>query len=64
MDRIERNKQKSAELFGNTDFSAFVTDPDFADILNHYIFSDLFYHGRLNDLYRVRPNEIGLGYCS
>lgn len=27
MDRIEQSKQKYAELFGNTDFSGFVTDP-------------------------------------
>ena len=40
MDRIERSKQKSTELFGNTDFFAFVTDPDFADILNHFISPD------------------------
>ena len=52
MDRIERSKQKSTELFGNTDFFAFVTDPDFADILNHFIFGDVFYHGRLNDKQR------------
>ena len=52
MDRIGRSKQKSAGLSGNTDFSAFVTDPDFADILNHFIFGDVFYHGSLNDRQR------------
>jgi hypothetical protein len=35
VDRIERSKQKYAELFGNTDASASGTAPDFADILNH-----------------------------
>ena len=49
MDRIERSKQKCAELFGNTDFPALGTAPDFADILNHFIFGDLFFHGSLND---------------
>jgi 4-carboxymuconolactone decarboxylase len=41
MDRIERSKQKCAELFGNTDFPAFGTDPDFVDILNRFIFGDM-----------------------
>jgi 4-carboxymuconolactone decarboxylase len=49
MDRIEQSKRKYAELFGKTDVSASGTDPDFADILNHFIFGDVYYHGSLND---------------
>ena len=49
MDRIERSQQKYAELFGKTDFPAFATDSDFLDILNRFIFGDVFSHGSLND---------------
>jgi alkylhydroperoxidase/carboxymuconolactone decarboxylase family protein YurZ len=52
MDRIEQSKQKYAELFGNTDVSASGTDPDFADILNHFVYGDVYYHGSLNDKQR------------
>lgn len=52
MDRIERGKQKFAELFGDIHFSAFTTDPDFTDILNNFIFGDVFYHGKLTDKQR------------
>lgn len=52
MNRIERSKQKYAELLGNTDFSVLGTDPDFLDILNRFIFGDVFYHGSLNDKQR------------
>jgi 4-carboxymuconolactone decarboxylase len=52
MDRIERSQQKFAELFGNAEFSTFVTDPEFQDILNRFIFGDVYYHGSLNDRQR------------
>jgi 4-carboxymuconolactone decarboxylase len=52
MDRIERSQQKYAELIGNTDFSAFDKDPDFADIMNRFIYGDVYYHGSLNDKQR------------
>ena len=52
MDRIERSKEKYAELFGNTDVSASGTDPEFADILNHFIYGDVYSHGSLNDRQR------------
>ena len=48
MDRIEQSKQKYAELFGNTDISALDTDPDFLDILNHFIYGNVYHHGSLN----------------
>jgi 4-carboxymuconolactone decarboxylase len=52
MDRIELSKQKYAELFGNADFSAFATDPDFINILNRFIFGEVAYHGGLNNKQR------------
>lgn len=52
MNRIELSKQKFAELFGNVDTSAFETDPDFSDILNRFIFGEVFYHGTLDDKQR------------
>jgi len=52
MDRIERSRQKYAELFGNAEFSTFVTDPEFEDILIRFIFGDVFYHGSLTDRQR------------
>jgi len=52
VNRIERSKQKYAELFGNSDVSASGTDPDFLDISNRFIFGDVFYHGSLNDRQR------------
>lgn len=52
MDRIERSKRKFTELFGDTDFSAFATDSEFTDILNNFIFGDVFDHGRLTDKQR------------
>jgi 4-carboxymuconolactone decarboxylase len=52
MERIERGKEKYAELFGNTDVSASGTDPDFADILNHFVYGEVYFHGRLDDKLR------------
>ena len=52
MDRIERSKQEYAELFGNTDVSASGIDPDFADILNRFIYGDVYSHGNQNDKQR------------
>ena len=54
MDRIERAKQKYAELFGKdqpapytTDSDYQVTFPDFQEILTRFIFGEVFYHGSL-----------------
>ena len=52
MDRVEQSKQRYAELFWNTDVSASGTDPDFADILNHFVYGDVYSHGNLNDKQR------------
>lgn len=54
MDRIERSKQKYAELFGNDQPAPYTTDPDyqetfpeFQEILSRFIFGEVFYHGNL-----------------
>jgi 4-carboxymuconolactone decarboxylase len=52
MDRIERSKQKYAELFGNKQPSAYTTDHEFQAILGRFIFGDVFYQGRLTDQQR------------
>lgn len=52
MDRIERSRQKYAQLFGNAEFAAFTTDPEFEDILIRFIFGEVFYHGSLTDQQR------------
>ena len=52
MDRIERSKQKYAELFGDGQPSAAATDPDFQDILSRFIFGEVFYQGTLSDRQR------------
>jgi len=52
MDRIERSKQKCAELFGEKHISISGTDPDFADILDHFVYGDVYSHGSLNDKQR------------
>jgi 4-carboxymuconolactone decarboxylase len=43
MSRVELCEQKFKELFRDAKFSTAVTDPDFYDILNHFIFGDVFF---------------------
>ncbi len=52
MDRIERSKQKHAELAGKGQPAAYATDPDFQDILSHFIFGEVFFQGSLTDQQR------------
>ena len=52
MDRIERSAQKYAELVGNGQPAAYATDPDFQDILSHFIFGEVFFQGSLTDRQR------------
>lgn len=54
MDRIERAKQKYAELFGGDQPAPYTTDPDFQrsfpdfeEILSRFIFGEVFYQGSL-----------------
>jgi 4-carboxymuconolactone decarboxylase len=52
MDRVERSKEKFNQLFGAGVTAAHATDPDFQDILSHFIFGEVFYQGNLDDKQR------------
>ncbi|MED4040966.1 carboxymuconolactone decarboxylase family protein [Niallia taxi] len=49
MDRIEKSKKKYKQLFGEAVPAAYVTDPDLQEILNSFIFGEVFYQGNLGD---------------
>ena len=52
MDRVEKSQEKFKQLFGEGITAAHATDPDFQDILNHFIFGEVFYQGNLDDKMR------------
>ncbi len=52
MDRLEKSKEKFKQLFGEEVTAAQATDPDFQDILSHFIFGDVFSQGSLDDKQR------------
>src|SRR4051812_46869567 len=52
MDRVEKSKEKFNQLFGVGVTAAHATDPDFQDILSHFIFGEVFYQGNLDDKQR------------
>ncbi|MCW3789294.1 carboxymuconolactone decarboxylase family protein [Plebeiibacterium sediminum] len=52
MNRIELSKKKFEELFGNHVGPLAETDPDLQEMLNHFIFGEVFYHGELSDKLR------------
>jgi 4-carboxymuconolactone decarboxylase len=52
MDRIEKSKEKYQELFGEGAPSSYATDPEFQDILNRFIFGEVFDQGTLTDIQR------------
>ncbi|MFB9759186.1 carboxymuconolactone decarboxylase family protein [Ectobacillus funiculus] len=52
MDRIEKSKEKFNQLFGKGVTAAHATDPDFQDILSHFIFGEVFFQGNLDDKQR------------
>jgi 4-carboxymuconolactone decarboxylase len=52
MDRVEKSKEKFKQLFGEGVTAAHATDPDFQDILSHFIFGEVFYQGNLDDKMR------------
>lgn len=52
MDRIERSRQKLIELLGEDNLPDNRSDPDFQEILNHFIFGEVFFHGSLSDTQR------------
>jgi 4-carboxymuconolactone decarboxylase len=49
MNRVEKSKEKYKQVFGNGVPAAYTTDPDFQDILSHFIFGEVFYQGNLDD---------------
>ena len=52
MDRIERSREKFKQLFDEGGSAAKATDPDFEDILNRFVFGEVFYQGNLDDKMR------------
>ncbi len=52
MSRIELSKEKFKELFGNHQGPLAETDPDLQEMLNHFIFGEVFYQGTLSDKLR------------
>lgn len=49
MDRIELCKEKYTELFGGVDSSSSQLDQEFMDILQNFIFGEVFYVGNIDD---------------
>jgi 4-carboxymuconolactone decarboxylase len=52
MDRIEKSKEKFKHLFGDGVSAISTTDPDFQNILSHFLFGEVFYQGNLDDKQR------------
>lgn len=52
MNRLEKSKEKFKQLFGEGVPGTYATDPDFQDILSHFIFGEVFYQGNLDDKQR------------
>ncbi len=52
MDRIELSKKKFEELFGQHTGPLAETDPDLQEMLNRFIFGEVFYQGDLSDKMR------------
>jgi 4-carboxymuconolactone decarboxylase len=52
VNRIDRSIEKYNQLFGKGIPATHVTDPDFQDILSHFIFGEVFYQGDLDDKQR------------
>lgn len=50
--RIESSQEKFKELFGNHTGPLAETDPDLQEMLNRFIFGEVFYHGNLTDKLR------------
>ncbi|MEH7488457.1 carboxymuconolactone decarboxylase family protein [Priestia megaterium] len=49
MNRFEKSREKFQQLFGDGVSPTHSTDPDLQDILNHFIFGEIFYQGNLDD---------------
>ena len=52
MNRIEKSKEKYTQLFGEGIGGLHTTDPDFQEILSHFLFGEVFYQGKIDDKLR------------
>ncbi|WP_312098251.1 carboxymuconolactone decarboxylase family protein [Niallia sp.] len=52
MNRVEKSKEKFKQLFGTGVPTLYSTDPDFQNILSHFVFGEVFYQGNLDDKQR------------
>lgn len=52
MNRIEKSMDKHTQLFGKGTGGVRATDPDFQEIMTHFIFGEVFYQGTLSDKIR------------
>jgi 4-carboxymuconolactone decarboxylase len=52
MNRIELSEQKLKELFEQAKFETAITDSDFHNILNRFIYGEVYFHGKLTDKQR------------
>ncbi len=52
MNRVERSEKKYKELFGEHTGPLTETDPDLQEMLNRFIFGEVFYQGNLSDKMR------------
>ncbi|MCU4166576.1 carboxymuconolactone decarboxylase family protein [Carboxylicivirga caseinilyticus] len=52
MNRVELSEKKFKELFGGHSGPLAETDPDLQEMLNRFIFGEVFYHGSLSDKLR------------
>jgi len=48
MGRVKKSEETFKKLFGDGVPPTYATDPDFQDILNHFIFGEVFYQGNLD----------------
>ena len=53
MDRELLYREKMKQLFGDADSSLFTADPEFAEILNKFVFGEVYNHGKLTDKERI-----------
>ncbi|MGD8781317.1 MAG: carboxymuconolactone decarboxylase family protein [Ignavibacteria bacterium] len=52
MNRVEKSESKFKQLFGDAEFSTAETDPELLDILNNFIFGEVYQHGNLDEKLR------------
>ncbi|MFS0868476.1 carboxymuconolactone decarboxylase family protein [Paenibacillus xylanilyticus] len=52
MDRASKSQEKFQQLFGNDETGLNLTDPDFHDILNRFVYGEVYNQGPLDDKQR------------